>query len=161
MPDYLTSNMPVVVAALVVLALLIVVLLVWRAVSPRVSGKRGQRLGISEYHELDKMRRLVLVRRDNVEHLILIGGPQDVVIERNIETAGPAVGYAPRVAVEPPPLTTTPVAPAPVAPAPVAPPAPIRPAPRQPVFGDRRPPLRPVDPGEPPLSPPGRDPDHR
>ena len=72
----------VIIAALVVLALIIVILLVWRALSPSVKGgRRGQRLGISEYHELDQTRRLVLVRRDNVEHLILIGGPADVVIE--------------------------------------------------------------------------------
>jgi hypothetical protein len=33
---------------------------------------------------IDNQRRLVLVRRDDVEHLILIGGPTDVVVEQNI-----------------------------------------------------------------------------
>ena len=72
--EFLSQNMQVIVSALLVLALLLIVMFTWRAVSPRMMGRRGQRLGISEYHEIDKSRRLVLVRRDNVEHLILIGG---------------------------------------------------------------------------------------
>ena len=79
--DFINQNIwPIATAVIAVMALLIGIM-VWRSISPRVRGRRGQRLGISEYHELDKMRRLVLVRRDNVEHLVLIGGPQDVVIE--------------------------------------------------------------------------------
>ncbi len=35
---------------------------------------------------VDTRRRLVLIRRDDVEHLILIGGPTDVVIESRIAT---------------------------------------------------------------------------
>jgi len=42
-------------------------------------GKRGSRLGVVEAAVVDKKRRLVLVRRDATEHLIMIGGPQDVV----------------------------------------------------------------------------------
>ena len=42
------------------------------------------RLGISEQASVDSRRRLVLVRRDDVEHLIMTGGPVDVVIETNI-----------------------------------------------------------------------------
>jgi hypothetical protein len=34
---------------------------------------------------IDGRRRLVLVRRDNVEHLILLGGPSDVVVEQAIQ----------------------------------------------------------------------------
>ena len=50
------------------------------------------RLGISEYYEIDKTRRLILVRRDNVEHLVLIGGGQDVVIEPGISGRGSEPG---------------------------------------------------------------------
>ena len=32
-------------------------------------------------------QRLVLIRRDNVEHLLIIGGPTDVVVEQNIVRA--------------------------------------------------------------------------
>jgi hypothetical protein len=116
--EFLSENFQVIVAALAVLALLLIVMLTWRALSPRVSGRRGQRLGISEYHEVDKSRRLVLVRRDNVEHLILIGGSQDLVIEPNITAAAIAQAYTP---------------------APVSPdPATFRPAPRAPMFSDRK-----------------------
>ena len=83
--EFLNQNMHNIITAAVILLIVIILLAVWRKYSPRVSGgRRGQRLGISEYYEVDKDRRLVLVRRDNVEHLILIGGTQDIVIEQNI-----------------------------------------------------------------------------
>jgi hypothetical protein len=41
---------------------------------------------------VDGRRRLVLIRRDNIEHLLMIGGPTDVVIEPNIVRAAPARG---------------------------------------------------------------------
>ncbi len=43
-----------------------------------------KRLGIVETVFLDPKRRLVLIRRDQVEHLLLIGGPSDLVIETTI-----------------------------------------------------------------------------
>ncbi len=46
---------------------------------------RPARLGVTDFFNLDRQgRRLVIVRRDNVEHLVLIGGPNDLLIERNI-----------------------------------------------------------------------------
>ncbi|HJZ31595.1 MAG TPA: hypothetical protein VKF35_10840 [Hyphomicrobiaceae bacterium] len=45
------------------------------------------RLSISEQTTLDSRRKLVLVRRDDVEHLIMTGGPVDVVIETGISVA--------------------------------------------------------------------------
>ena len=47
------------------------------------------RLAISEQATLDSRRKLVLVRRDDVEHLIMTGGPVDVVIETGITAAKP------------------------------------------------------------------------
>lgn len=44
-----------------------------------------KRLDIVEQSNLDGRRRLVLIRRDDIEHLIMTGGPVDVVIETNIE----------------------------------------------------------------------------
>ena len=35
-------------------------------------------------HALDGKRSVILVRRDNIEHLVMIGGRNDVVIEPNI-----------------------------------------------------------------------------
>src|SRR6185295_11364390 len=42
------------------------------------------RLGVSEQANVDGRRKLLLIRRDDVEHLIMTGGPVDVVIETNI-----------------------------------------------------------------------------
>ncbi|NVO12721.1 MAG: flagellar biosynthetic protein FliO [Rhodoplanes sp.] len=51
---------------------------------------RQARLGVIEATAVDSRRRLVLVRRDNVEHLIMLGGPTDVVVEANIVRGQPA-----------------------------------------------------------------------
>lgn len=56
------------------------------------------RLSVIEHANLDGKRKLVLIRRDDVEHLIMTGGPVDVVVETGIgekrrpsaETAMPA-----------------------------------------------------------------------
>ena len=48
---------------------------------------RQPRLGVIDYASVDGRRRLILVRRDNVEHLLMIGGPTDVVVEANIVRA--------------------------------------------------------------------------
>jgi flagellar protein FliO/FliZ len=52
-------------------------------------GMRGRqpRLAVIDYASVDGRRRLILVRRDNVEHLVMIGGPTDVVVETNIVRA--------------------------------------------------------------------------
>lgn len=43
-----------------------------------------RRLSISEIMPIDNKRRLVLVKRDDKEHLIMIGGTTDLVVEQNI-----------------------------------------------------------------------------
>jgi flagellar protein FliO/FliZ len=48
---------------------------------------RQPRLAVVDYASVDARRRLILVRRDNVEHLLMIGGPTDVVVEPNIVRA--------------------------------------------------------------------------
>ena len=45
---------------------------------------RERRLDVVEHSAVDGRRRLVLIRRDDVEHLIMTGGPVDVVIETHI-----------------------------------------------------------------------------
>jgi flagellar biogenesis protein FliO len=48
-------------------------------------GRTGRRrLTIVDTMAVDPKRRLTIIRRDNVEHLILTGGPQDVVVESGI-----------------------------------------------------------------------------
>jgi len=45
---------------------------------------RQPRLAVIEAGAVDGRRKLVIVRRDNVEHLIMIGGPTDILVEANI-----------------------------------------------------------------------------
>ncbi|MGC1712512.1 MAG: hypothetical protein WA717_13115 [Methyloceanibacter sp.] len=45
---------------------------------------REKRLGVVETAIVDQ-KRLVLVRRDDVEHLIIVGGPVDMVVETGIK----------------------------------------------------------------------------
>lgn len=51
---------------------------------PAVARGRQRRLRVVEMIALDPRRRLVLVRRDNREHLLLIGGVTDLAIETGI-----------------------------------------------------------------------------
>ncbi len=67
---------------------------------------RMPRLAVIDAAAVDGRRRLVLVRRDNVEHLLMIGGPSDIVVEPNIVRAVAAREQLPQragVAPEPPP----------------------------------------------------------
>lgn len=110
--EFLNQNLQTIITVAVALFVLLLLYVAWRAIRPSVSGgRRGQRLAISEYYEVDKERRLVLVKRDDVEHLILIGGAQDIVIEQGIGAAAqPQPGMA-------------------------------RPAPRAPAYAERKAPL--------------------
>ena len=74
--------------ALLVLVVMLVILFVLRSMRAGtfVLGGRNRRtrLAVMDATAVDARRRLVLVRRDDVEHLILIGGPTDVVVEQDI-----------------------------------------------------------------------------
>jgi flagellar biogenesis protein FliO len=82
------------IAFLVVLALIgVTAWLVRRFGASRLSAaSRGRqpRLAVIDAASVDGRRRLVLIRRDNTEHLLMIGGPTDVVIEPNIVRASGA-----------------------------------------------------------------------
>lgn len=134
----------------VLLALVIVVILIVLGVwalklvfnaTGRASRGRAKRLAVIDATPVDQKRQLVLVRRDNVEHLLLIGGSQDLLVESSI-FSGPPMGRprpmpqqqpqpqatqtppgqqpysVPTQPVAPPPSAPTPVAVAPVAPGP-------------------------------------------
>ena len=45
---------------------------------------RQPRLAVVDFASVDGRRKLIIIRRDNVEHLVMIGGPSDVVVETNI-----------------------------------------------------------------------------
>jgi flagellar protein FliO/FliZ len=81
-------------AFVAVLALIgVVAWLIRRFASNRLgtNTNRGRmpRLAVIDAAAVDGRRRLVLVRRDNVEHLLMIGGPTDIVVEPNIVRAAP------------------------------------------------------------------------
>ncbi|WP_117191233.1 flagellar biosynthetic protein FliO [Rhizobium terrae] len=118
--------------------------------SPFVRGgkNRQPRLQVLDAAAVDTRRRLVLVRRDDVEHLIMIGGPTDIVIESGIglTPAGASANsaqsrFAP-LDMSVPALVTPPMEPRPVPPAePRAVPA-SRPVPAAPIPELRAEPLR-------------------
>jgi len=150
-------NWNVMTAAIAVLVLLIVLLVIFRAFGRTVRGRRGARLGVSEYHEIDKTRRLVLVRRDGIEHLLLIGGQNDVVIETRIRLGEMDEEDFLHRPVGEPSLPTSPSAArndeAAGAPVQASDAPPLRAAPRPAVFGDKAPPkLRPIQRDEPRLA---------
>jgi len=70
------------VIVLIVLALW-VLKVVMRASNNVVRGGK-RRLAVVDTLPVDGKRQLVIVRRDNVEHLILTGGPQDMLVESGI-----------------------------------------------------------------------------
>ena len=143
------------IAALIVLAIFYRLAFAHRL---RVPGGRTRqpRLGLVDAFSLDGQRQLVLVRRDNIEHLVMIGGPNDVLVEsqinraaaparesnqvspllvpptpaRRTEAAAVAVSAAPeapaKAAAKAP---ASPPAPPPAAPLPASPPAPVPAAP--------------------------------
>jgi flagellar biogenesis protein FliO len=107
--DLLSGNLLQGVVALVfVIVLIAVALFVLKrfgvgTATPIVKGKRQPRLGLVDSTAIDQRRKLVIVRRDNVEHLLMIGGATDVVIETNIVRTAPAQALrdaAPRLVEE-------------------------------------------------------------
>ncbi len=64
---------------------------------PGVGGLRrnGRRLRVVEVTPVDVKRKLVLVRRDDVEHLILLGMQSDLVVESGIRAGAEPVAEAP------------------------------------------------------------------
>jgi flagellar protein FliO/FliZ len=87
-----------VIAFVLVLGLIGVTALILRSFGggrmPSSGGGRNRqpRLSVLDSAVVDAKRRLVLIRRDNSEHLLLIGGPTDVVVETNINRTGAPQG---------------------------------------------------------------------
>lgn len=154
-PGY-TSALLWTIAALVLLVVVLLVIKLFRSLTfgTFVAGGRNRktRLAVMDATAVDSHRRLVLVRRDDVEHLLLIGGSSDIVVERDIRLVqrrpnltGDAGNHeqpprpraleqqpAPRPA--PQPRAPEPAAPAPRPAAPAAQPAyPVQPAQPAPV----------------------------
>jgi Flagellar biosynthesis protein, FliO len=65
------------------------------------------RLAVIEVARIDRSRRVLLVRRDQTEHLVVVGGPNDIVLESRIIHSAHALTHQPTVFVPP---TSKPVA---------------------------------------------------
>ena len=123
---------------------------------------RRQRLAVLDAAAVDGRRRLILVRRDDVEHLLLIGGPTDVVIEQNIkpdqeDAEESPIAMAPVQPVRQPPASREPTdapEPLPVRPRPQAPSRPTPPV----AVAPQRDPVPPRPTVTPQVSPPSRGP---
>ncbi|RWC49499.1 MAG: hypothetical protein EOS55_07545 [Mesorhizobium sp.] len=138
-------------AALVLLVIVLIIVKLVRNLTfgTFVAGGRNRktRLAVMDATAVDSHRRLVLIRRDDIEHLLLIGGPTDVVVERDIRLsalrrpaltgdgglqpvpAAAAPAARPRPPQPAPPPTRQAPAPQPVNTAPPARPRPTPPAP--------------------------------
>ncbi len=82
-----TQAIAVIIALAIVLLLFALFVVFLKKVS-RNSAPQGRsrqpRIAVMDSAAVDTKRRLILVRRDNVEHLLLVGGPSDVVVEQQI-----------------------------------------------------------------------------
>lgn len=87
MANFLWYVFLIALLALVAAAAVFLVRSYMNGTSPRAAlfGPRPPpRLAVVDYANVDGRRRLILVRRDDTEHLIMTGGPVDVVIETGI-----------------------------------------------------------------------------
>jgi flagellar protein FliO/FliZ len=72
------------------LVLALIVVLAWLARRHSFGGAGGgkaarrRRIGVVEFAPVDAKRRLVLIRRDGVEHLVLLGPTGDTVVKTGI-----------------------------------------------------------------------------
>lgn len=85
-----TGNSIVTIGLALAVVLILIVLGVWALklllkASGNVRRGRNKRLSIIDTTIVDQKRQLVLIRRDNVEHLVMTGGGQDLLIETGIE----------------------------------------------------------------------------
>src|SRR3974377_1328346 len=86
----------VAVLALIVVAAWLVRRFAGNRLGANTQRGRMPRLAVIDAAAVDGRRRLVLVRRDNVEHLLMIGGPTDIVVEPNIVRATPGRDQLPQ-----------------------------------------------------------------
>lgn len=59
------------------------------------AAKPSRRIEVVEQAIVDPKRRLLLIRRDGVEHLLMTGGPVDIVIESGIDGPQPGASTLP------------------------------------------------------------------
>lgn len=115
-----TNFLTVAIALAIVLVLIVLAVWLVKVVGDATRGvgrARNRRLMVIDSVVIDNKRQAVIIRRDDTEHLIVIGGPNDFVVESGFEAPVQQVQRAPRrkPATEP-------------APEPMAAPAPAQPS---------------------------------
>jgi flagellar protein FliO/FliZ len=88
-------------ALALVLVLGLIALLAWmlRRFGMGMKMSKGRRLGVSEVQMLGPRHKMMLVRRDEVEHLVILGPAGETVVETGIK---PPVSFANTLAREAP-----------------------------------------------------------
>ncbi|MCF4098806.1 flagellar biosynthetic protein FliO [Maritalea mediterranea] len=100
------GNIAIVIGGLfiTILAIILVVWLIKIAFRASRDGVRNRmrRLAVLQSAPVDNKRQLVIIRRDNQEHLLMIGGPNDVVIETGFQNPQEPYQQVPAAKTEPP-----------------------------------------------------------
>jgi flagellar protein FliO/FliZ len=92
-------------ALALILVLGLIALLAWvlRRFGTGMKLARGRRLGIVEVQSLGPRHRLILLRRDQVEHLVIVGPHSETVVESGITPPeGSKPSFAQALAAEEP-----------------------------------------------------------
>jgi flagellar protein FliO/FliZ len=89
-------------ALALILVLGLIALLAWvlRRFGMGMKLAKGRRLSVVEVQSLGPRHRLILLRRDQAEHLVIIGPHSETVVESNI--AAPPPNFAAALAAEEP-----------------------------------------------------------
>lgn len=109
----------VTVAIALAIVIVLIVLAVWLVklvgdATRNVGRGRNRRLMVIDSIAIDNKRQAVIIRRDETEHLIVIGGPNDLVVEAGFEAPAELPQRAPRrrpAATPEPSLAPAPTAP--------------------------------------------------
>lgn len=91
----------VTVAIALAIVIVLIVLAVWLVklvgdATRNVGRGRNRRLMVIDSIAIDNKRQAVIIRRDDAEHLIVIGGPNDLVVESGFEAPVEVAQRAPR-----------------------------------------------------------------
>ncbi|WP_332065514.1 hypothetical protein [Bartonella sp. CB189] len=100
----ITDSLILLVAVIVAIPVIIMFLRHLSIRNLNIRNKYPLRLTICDTIAIDQTRRLILIRRDNTEHLILIGGQTDIIIESNItgdENSAHANAFKPQQHIQP------------------------------------------------------------
>ena len=91
-------------ALALILVLGLIALLAWllRRFGMGVKMTKGRRLGVTEVQMLGPRHRLMLIRRDDVEHLVIVGPASETVVESGIKRPASEQSFAAALASEQP-----------------------------------------------------------